>query len=284
MSEREFPADPPSELFDEPGDQPTLPRVGDPPGFDQLTHDLARRGAYMPPLMEVEVLGDIPHLAEALAKAMGAMGAAKRDAENPFFDSTYASLASVVEVARKALADHGLAAPQMVYTPTEDKVGVRTRLMHETGEHMDSPILWVPVRNIRKDGSEAPITPQTIGSAITYARRYSLMAMLGIPAEDDDGNAASGKSGSGAKGSRGGGKKQQRKDTGEACSEAQQKMFYAVTRNLGYGDEEIKAGMERYGHKGKSFSDLTKTQASVILDALKKAQDAKKASEEQGDG
>jgi hypothetical protein len=124
----------------------------------------------------------IAELAKALCKAQGAMLFAKKDSANPFFKSKYADLASVVEAAKKPLAENGLSYIQM---PRADAAGVtvETLLMHVSGEWIASDLFMVPVKG----------DPQGVGSCITYARRYSLQAMLGIPAEDDDGNAASGK-------------------------------------------------------------------------------------------
>lgn len=142
-------------------------------------------------------------LADALAKAQGEMGGAKKDASNPYFKSMYADLASVREAIRLPLAKNGLAFVQQVATKMINgglgEVTVTTTLVHSSGEFIKDrctlPVLPMPRR--AKDGTEsqpqgpAVITPQAFGSAITYARRYSLSAMVGIAAEDDDGNAAS---------------------------------------------------------------------------------------------
>lgn len=122
-------------------------------------------------------------LADALAKAQGAMDAAKKDAANPHFGSKYANLAAVWEAIRVPLAANGLAVVQL---STSDAAGVTvtTQLLHSSGEWIRDR-LFLPV--VQK-------TPQGYGSALTYARRYSLAAMVGVAAEeDDDGNAASGK-------------------------------------------------------------------------------------------
>jgi hypothetical protein len=122
-------------------------------------------------------------LADALAKAQGAMDAAKKDAVNPHFGSKYANLAAVWEAIRGPLAANGLAVVQMS-TSDANGVTVTTQLLHSSGE-------WI------RDRLSLPVvqkTPQGFGSALTYARRYSLAAMVGVAAEeDDDGNAASAK-------------------------------------------------------------------------------------------
>lgn len=120
-------------------------------------------------------------LAEALAKAQGAMAAAKKDSTNPHFKSRYADLAAVWEAIRAPLAENGLSVLQRVST-SQEGVTVETMLLHASGEWVQDRC-WMPV---------AQQTPQGFGSAITYARRYSLSALVGVAAdEDDDGNAAS---------------------------------------------------------------------------------------------
>ncbi len=118
-------------------------------------------------------------LAMALAKAQAVMGGAKKDATNPHLKSKYADLASVWEACRDPLTSNGLAVVQF---PEADgaKVTVKTMLLHESGEHLETSISATA-----KDSS-----PQSIGSVITYLRRYSLSAMVGIAPEDDDGESA----------------------------------------------------------------------------------------------
>lgn len=118
-------------------------------------------------------------LAEALAKAQGMMENAREDAENPHFRSRYASLASVWDACRKALTSNGLAVAQILSTDGA-KLTVKTALLHTSGERLEGSFTVVA-----KDSS-----PQSIGSAATYARRYSLAAMVGVAPSDDDGNDA----------------------------------------------------------------------------------------------
>lgn len=119
-------------------------------------------------------------LAEALAKAQGAMKPAVKDSINPHFRSNYADLAACWAAIREPLSSNGLAVIQNV-SSDQTGVTVETMLVHTSGEHIQSRC-WLPV---------AAKTPQAYGSAITYARRYSLAALVGLSAEDDDGNAAS---------------------------------------------------------------------------------------------
>src|SRR5690348_9568300 len=119
-------------------------------------------------------------LSEALSKAQSVMAGAKKDAANPFFKSKYADLASCWLACTDALTGNGLSVVQG-NTPHDGGVQVQTRLMHKSGQWIEDDGLFVPATK-----SDA----QGFGSALTYARRYSLCAMVGIAPEDDDGNAA----------------------------------------------------------------------------------------------
>jgi len=119
-------------------------------------------------------------LAEALVKAQGEMRNASLNKINPHFKSRYADLAEIRDCTIPILARHGLTVMQL--TDIKDgQVVLITRLLHQSGESVDS------VYPLNGD----PLKPQSLGSAMTYARRYCLAAMCGIAAEeDDDGNAA----------------------------------------------------------------------------------------------
>ena len=120
-------------------------------------------------------------IATALVKAQKAFGPALKTATNPHFKSRYADLAACVEAVIGGLNDNGIALIQKCYDCT-DGVMVETMFLHESGEMLECGILHVPA---------AKHDPQGYGSALTYARRYSLMAACGIAPEDDDGNAGS---------------------------------------------------------------------------------------------
>ena len=122
----------------------------------------------------------IKELATALNKAQDEMGGAVKDKKNPFFKSSYADLASVVMAIKEPFAGNGLSYSQFPIS-RDGLVGVETILMHTSGEFISSELL---LPTTKKD-------PQAAGSAITYARRYALQAIAGIPSEDDDGNLAS---------------------------------------------------------------------------------------------
>ena len=123
----------------------------------------------------------IKELATALAKAQGQIKGAVKDSANPFFKSKYADLASVVEAIRSAFAANGLSYIQSVEPSDKDEVRVETTILHSSGEWIGCGVLALPVSKVDAQG---------YGSALTYARRYSLSAATGVAPEDDDGNAA----------------------------------------------------------------------------------------------
>ena len=120
------------------------------------------------------------NIATALVKAQRAFGPALKSSTNPHFRSKYADLSACVEAVIDGLNGAGIALVQR--TSMDDTgVTVETVFVHESGEMMECGKLHVPA---------AKQDPQGYGSALTYARRYSLMAACGIAPEDDDGNAA----------------------------------------------------------------------------------------------
>ena len=123
----------------------------------------------------------IVQLARALTLAQKDMGKASMESANPFFKSKYADLTSVWEACRKPLTDNGLSIVQTLGIAGVSEFQVlETILLHNSGEWISGILKLNPVKN----------DPQGMGSAITYARRYSLAAMVGICPEDDDGEGA----------------------------------------------------------------------------------------------
>lgn len=125
------------------------------------------------------------HIASALVKAQKEFGPALKRAVNPQFErggkgGRYADLAACVEAVVDALNNNGIMLMQQ-NSECSDGVIVETVFIHESGETLSSGKLHVP--SSKRD-------PQGYGSALTYARRYSLMAACGIAPEDDDGNSA----------------------------------------------------------------------------------------------
>lgn len=124
---------------------------------------------------------NIAELAAALSKAQAEIKGAERSRTNPAFKSQYATLADVWDACREPLTRNGLSVVQLP-SCADGVVRVTTVLLHASGQSI-------------RETLELPVmqkTPQGVGSAITYGRRYGLAAMVGVaPDEDDDGNAAS---------------------------------------------------------------------------------------------
>src|ERR1043166_4713310 len=127
---------------------------------------------------------DIKELVAALSKAQGKMQPAKFNRINPFHKNRYADFTSVMEACRGPLCEHGLSVMQYCET-NGDKLSLVTLLAHTSGQWIKS---YFPLNPKSMDS-------QVVGSAVTYAKRYALSAMLGIVAddEDDDGEASHGR-------------------------------------------------------------------------------------------
>lgn len=117
----------------------------------------------------------------ALVASQKEMGNAAKDAKNPHFKSSYASLGSMIEAVKEPLNKHGISILQSLsHDNAQAGLFLVTRLLHSSGQ-------WI------EDTAHSPLPkadPQGVGSACTYLRRYSIAAMLCITQEDDDGNAA----------------------------------------------------------------------------------------------
>lgn len=125
---------------------------------------------------------EIGAIMEALSKAQAAMAGAREDSENPYFKSSYADLTSVWNACRKPLAENSLGVTQIVQVLNGDRHLVSI-LGHPSGQWIKS---IMPIK-VAKDDAHG------LGSALTYCRRYSLAALVGVCPADDDGNEATGK-------------------------------------------------------------------------------------------
>jgi hypothetical protein len=121
----------------------------------------------------------IVKISSALLKAQKEIGGAKKGADNPFFKKKYADLGAVMEACKDAFNENGITVLQPVISEG-DSTYVETVLLHESGEFISAKMV-VSCKN--KDN------PQEMGSAISYAKRYSLQAIAFIPSEDDDGES-----------------------------------------------------------------------------------------------
>lgn len=122
----------------------------------------------------------LTEFSKAFAKTQQEMKQPLKDANNPFFKSKYVPLENVVEAITESASKNGLSFTQFPSSDEDGNVTVGTLVMHSSGEWIEyDPIKMKPVKN----------DPQSIGSAITYAKRYALSAIFGITSDqDDDGN------------------------------------------------------------------------------------------------
>jgi ERF superfamily len=125
---------------------------------------------------------DLKDLFTSLAKAQAEMQTAGLSAENPYFKTRYADLAAIVKASRPALTKNGLSIIQQIITHDEGHTYLHTMLCHSSGQWVESRVRIVPTK----------ADVQSLGSYITYLRRYSIAALCGIVTsdEDDDGNLA----------------------------------------------------------------------------------------------
>lgn len=216
---------------------------------------------------------EIGDLAAALAEAQAELSPAVKNAQNPHLKNRYADIAAVYEAIRETLPKHGLAVSQMVL-PHDNKARVRTLLMHKSGQWIASECL-MPI-----DGRGGP---QGMGSAITYARRYSLSAIVGVVSEDDDdAEAAQGRqrqqyqqapqqrTQQAPQQSR----QQQTQNAQQPCmSDAQRRAMMAYFGQLGITDKEprIAYAQKVVGRNIGSCNELTPQEASKVIDSLKRS-------------
>ena len=179
----------------------------------------------------------IIELAKALALAQAEMKGAVKDSLNPFFKSAYSDLTSVWDAIREPFTKNGLSFVQAVNFDSSfpDMVFVETTMLHTSGEYIAGNIGMKPVKQ----------DPQSVGSCITYCRRYGLQALSGVAPEDDDGNAAS--AANGKKNTTPPPTTPPKADPGASgepprlISDEQRKRFFTIARKSGKSDEEIKS-------------------------------------------
>jgi len=198
----------------------------------------------------------ISELAKALSTFQGKMVAVKKDGINPFFKSKYATLDVIWETIRKPLSDNGLSVAQTMEFQGDTST-LNTTLLHTSGEWIMGAMRLNPVRD----------DPQGLGSAISYARRYSLSAMLGIVAdEDDDANSTSTPAV----------KKEIQKN--KMITVAQSKTMVAVVKERGIDKDEAVAYIKKTFNKNRS-SELTEAEADKFIKYLEEGYLVKAAKE-----
>lgn len=166
----------------------------------------------------------LTEFSKAFAKTQQEMKQPLKDANNPFFKSKYVPLENVVEAITESASKNGLSFTQFPSSDEAGNVTIGTLVMHSSGEWIEyDPIKMKPVKN----------DPQSIGSAITYAKRYALSAIFGITSDqDDDGNEATQT------------KKQQSKKTNDPVISVEKANYYlkeiaAISTEKGKEDDSI---------------------------------------------
>lgn len=214
-------------------------------------------------------------LALALAKAQGDMAHPQKNkvAKVGTYSYNYADLADCIDAVRAPFAKNEIAMVQIAFNPTPTTVGIVTRLMHSSGQWIEGT-LFMPTIDAR---------PQTIGSAITYGRRYALSPMAGIASDDDDdGNQAQGQTATTANrvrqqsGPQGTDNKQQVRPTVDQLSDRAVRMLDRfktvdvtrddIERKMGknvttFGDAEYRALKNMFDKLAKASGDEVTTKA-----------------------
>lgn len=206
-------------------------------------------------------------LAKALASAQAELQPATKNSQNPFLKNRYADITAVYTAIRSVLPSHGLAVVQTMIPAEKGFVAVRTTLLHESGEWIAGEI------SMPCQSDKGGIGPQQVGSAITYARRYSLSAIVGVVSEDDDDAEAAQKA-----------HRQQVQQTRQQARAANpnpmtDSQLRALMAELSrkYGDDRKAYLQEMASFVGRqltSCNDLTKDEVSQYLDIINKEREA----------
>ncbi len=208
---------------------------------------------------------EIGEIAAALSVAQAEINPAEKNSTNPHLKNKYANISAIYDAVREVLPKHGLCVVQTMLPTDGTRAHVRTTLAHKSGQWFASECV-MPLD--RQGGA------QGMGSAITYARRYSLSAILGVVAdEDDDGNGAQ----------RRNNRAQIEKDRAAAKannpnppSDPQRKMFMSMMSKKHNGNRDaILDDLSKYfGRKIASSNDLTKAEISEMIEALNNGREA----------
>lgn len=195
---------------------------------------------------------EIGKISLAMSKAQGEFAPVLKDSKNPFFKSDYADLASVLSATRKSLSANGVAviqSPRMDLTAKA--VIITTMLCHSSGEWMADDLI-IPIAD--------KITAQTVGSAVTYGRRYALQAFLGVAGEDDDGNAATGKE---ARQIESSAEYDQRTETQTRINSFQVTGLNDAMKRTGKTETQVTAYLKEKGYR--QFEEVTKADFQAVL-------------------
>lgn len=182
---------------------------------------------------------ELDKFAPAFIKAQSEMGSAKKSSVNPHFKSKYADLAEVIDTVKLPLNSNGICFIQSVHS-LEGMVCVTTTLLHSSGQYWESTFGVLPT----------DWNPQKLGSLITYLKRYSLAAICGVAAdEDDDANTATA-----AKPAAPPAATQSQQTIFDATSKAHQAAFNQKLETAGITDPEQRRNGYQYLH-GKPWTE-----------------------------
>jgi len=202
---------------------------------------------------------EIGEIAAALAAAQAELPAALKNSVNPHLKNRYADLTAVYDAARAVLPKHDIAVFQSLLPTDGTLAHVRTTLAHKSGQWIASEC----VMPLDRQGG-----PQGMGSAITYARRYSLAAIVGVVAdEDDDGNAAQGRT---ARAQVQAQRQQAKAANPDPMTDAQSKALMAyLSKKHGNDRSGYLAELSCFfGRQIQSSRELTKNMVAEFLDAI----------------
>lgn len=206
----------------------------------------------------------IAKLADALAKAQSAITHAAKDAKNPHFQSRYADLAAVWEACRTQLSANGIA---VIQSPEADgnRVTVTTLLAHASGEWVQGALTL----------TARQADPQSVGSAITYGRRYGLASMVGVaPDDDDDGEAAQGRSKDSQRERRTERPREAPRQSAPAAApvpsdtitQEQRRRLVALSQERGYTKDDMKVVLAAFGYENSK--DIATKDYHAVMEAI----------------
>jgi hypothetical protein len=192
-------------------------------------------------------------LSKALVAAWAELGnlTKGKTANAGTYSYAYSDLGDLLEMARPVLAKHGLALIQPITRNGGGSIVIDTCVLHTSGQRMS----WL--FEVQATGS-----PQQIGSAITYGRRYSAQAALGVASEDDDGQAAAKAAPIAAP---------QRVTSGPTPEQTKRAMALFDELDLGHREDRLRVTSEVLGREVGSWVDVTQREAGKVIDALVKA-------------
>jgi len=199
----------------------------------------------------------ITNISVALCKFQQECPAPKKNATNPHFKNKYAALDEIISTITPVLTKYGLSQIQST-TSEGENIGVKTLLIHESGEFIEFDTLWLPMGKVNAQGA---------GSSVTYARRYALCASLGIAAEeDDDGNNASQNNS--------GGQTSSQSSNPSQASEKQLKLVENLLKKKVNGEwtfEKLHQHLKTQVGTEKNMENWSKSEASKAIEILQGA-------------